>query len=72
MGHSEASSAICSMIKAILTFENKKIAPIIHYKESRADCKALIDGRIKVVDKITDYDGKLIGVNSFGFGGEPH
>jgi fatty acid synthase len=70
MGHSEAASLICSMVKSILIFENKKIPPNIHFTEPRSDCPAIIEGRLKVIDEVTDFDGKYIGCNSFGFGGK--
>jgi acyl transferase domain-containing protein len=70
MGHSEAASGICGIIKSLLAFENQKMSPTIHFKVPRPDCETLVEGRLKVVDKVTDFDGKLIAVNSFGFGGE--
>jgi 3-oxoacyl-(acyl-carrier-protein) synthase len=62
--HSEATSGICSIAKVILMFENKQIPPTIHFHESRADCPALNEGRLKVVDTLRDFDGKLISINS--------
>lgn len=69
MGHSEASSSLCSVIKSVIAFENKKLPPTIHYKEPRSDCNAVVEGRLKVIDDVTEFDGKMIGINSFGFGG---
>ncbi|KAL7036630.1 hypothetical protein ACKWTF_008883 [Chironomus riparius] len=69
MGHSEATSGICSIAKLILMFERQEIPATIHYKGPRSDCKALIEGRLKVIDENTEFKGKLVSMNSFGFGG---
>lgn len=49
--------------------ESGVIPPNLHYKRPRKAVKALEDGRIKVVDKPTPWDGGYAGINSFGFGG---
>jgi len=67
--NSEAASGICSIAKLILMFERQQIPATIHYKEPRSDCKALIEGRLKVIDEHTEFKGKLVSMNSFGFGG---
>jgi fatty acid synthase, animal type len=69
MGHSEASSGVCSITKVILAYETQKIAPNLHYQKMRPEISALVEGRLKVVDEVTDLEGPLICVNSFGFGG---
>lgn len=69
MGHSEASSGVCSIAKVILTFENSKIPPNINYNAPRKEIAGLHNGNLKVVDEVHDFDGSLICVNSFGFGG---
>ncbi|KAG5668080.1 hypothetical protein PVAND_016035 [Polypedilum vanderplanki] len=69
MGHTEASSTLCSIIKSLLIFETKKIPPNIHFTAPRDDIPSLVDGRLKVVNEIEKFDGNLISVNSFGFGG---
>lgn len=69
MGHSEAPSMICSIVKSLLVFENGKIPPNLHFRQPRPDIPALVEGRLKVVDEVQDFQGKVIAVNSFGFGG---
>ena len=69
MGHGEGAAMSCSIIKSILAFENKKLAPNLHFKKLRSGVPALEEGRIKVVDEVQDFDGSLIAVNSFGAGG---
>lgn len=69
MGHSEASSSINSIIKSLMTFENRKIPPNIHFKTPRPGIPSLQSGRLQVVSEPQDFHGSLIAVNSFGFGG---
>lgn len=69
MGHSEATSGVCSVAKVIIAFENNKIPPNIHYIEPRADIPALTSGRLEVVSEVRDLMGPNVCVNSFGFGG---
>jgi fatty acid synthase len=69
MGHSEGASTACSIVKACLAFENKKIPPNMHLKNLRTDIPAFDEGRIKVVDEVQDFNGSLIGINAFGVGG---
>ena len=69
MGHAEASSGVSSIVKAILIQENQKIPPNINFNSPKKEIPALAEGRLKVVSEVTDFDGSLICVNSFGFGG---
>lgn len=69
MGHSEPASGLCSIAKVIVAMENGVIPQNLHYKSPNADIPALNDGRIKVVDRNTPWDGGLVAINSFGFGG---
>lgn len=71
MGHSEPSSGLSSVAKAIITLETGIIPPNLHYQSPREGIPGLIDGRLKVVTDPTPLPGNkgLIGVNSFGFGG---
>lgn len=69
MGHSEASSGICSIIKLLLAFESGEIAPNMHFKSVRKDIPALVEGRLKVCSEVTPLPGNLAAANSFGFGG---
>lgn len=69
MGHSEASSTINSIIKALLTFEKGKIPPNLHFTSPRSDIPSLVNGRLQVVSDVQDFNGSLIAVNAFGFGG---
>lgn len=41
----------------------------LHYKSPNPDLYGIVDGRLKVVDRNTQWNGGVIGLNSFGFGG---
>lgn len=69
MGHSEPASGLCSIAKVVVAMEHGVIPANLHFKEPNPDIPALNDGRIKVVDRNTEWDGGLVAVNSFGFGG---
>ncbi|GLH14335.1 Fatty acid synthase [Gryllus bimaculatus] len=69
MGHSEPASGLCSLAKVIIAMEEGVIPANLHYKEPNKDIPALSDGRLQVVDKALPWNGGLVAVNSFGFGG---
>lgn len=69
MGHSEPASGVCSIAKVLLAMEAGVIPGNLHYKSPNPDLYGIVDGRIKVVDKNTPWNGGIIGLNSFGFGG---
>ncbi|KAG8183232.1 hypothetical protein JTE90_014407 [Oedothorax gibbosus] len=69
IGHTEACSAICGMIKAIFAFENGVVAPNINFDQPNPNAHALVEGRIRIVTEPTPLSSIYIPVNSFGFGG---
>lgn len=69
MGHSEAASGTCSLAKILIAMENGIIPGNLHYNTPNPELKSIIDGRIKVVDRNTQWNGGIVGLNSFGFGG---
>ena len=69
MGHSEASSGICSVTKVLLAFEEGAVAPNINFETPRKDIPSLVEGRLKVCTEKTPLPGNLVAVDSFGFGG---
>lgn len=69
MGHSEGASGIASMAKVILAMETGTIPANLHFSAPNPNIPSLLDGSIKVVDKHREFEGGLVGVNSFGFGG---
>uniref|UniRef100_A0A1I8MI56 Fatty acid synthase n=1 Tax=Musca domestica TaxID=7370 RepID=A0A1I8MI56_MUSDO len=69
MGHSEPASGVCSIAKVLIAMEEGVIPGNLHYKNPNPDLYGLMDGRLKVVDKNTPWEGGIVGINSFGFGG---
>jgi fatty acid synthase len=45
------------------------VPPNINFKEIRPDIPSLVEGRLAVVAEPIKCPGKLVGINSFGFGG---
>ncbi|XP_028050812.1 fatty acid synthase [Monomorium pharaonis] len=69
MGHSEPASGLCSIAKVLIAMETGVIPANLHFNTPNPTIPALIEGRIRVVDKATPWNGGLVGINSFGFGG---
>lgn len=69
MGHSEPASGVCSIAKLLIAMEAGVIPGNLHFKSPNTDLYGLMDGRMKVVDRNTEWNGGIIGLNSFGFGG---
>lgn len=69
MGHSEPASGVCSIAKLLIAMEAGKLPGNLHFKSPNPDLYGLMDGRMKVVDRNMDWEGGIIGLNSFGFGG---
>lgn len=66
IGHTQASSASCGIIKAIICLENGIIPKNIHYDKPNS----LAKGKIKIVDENTEMPKNgLIAVNAHGVGG---
>lgn len=69
MGHSEPASGVCSIAKMLIAMEEGVIPANLHFKSPNPELYGIVDGRIKVVDCNTPWNGGIIGLNSFGFGG---
>ena len=69
MGHSEPASGVCSIAKLLIAMEAGVLPGNLHYKSPNPDLYGLMDGRMQVVDKNMEWEGGIIGLNSFGFGG---
>uniref|UniRef100_A0A6P7G8W5 Fatty acid synthase n=1 Tax=Diabrotica virgifera virgifera TaxID=50390 RepID=A0A6P7G8W5_DIAVI len=69
MGHAEPASGLCSLAKIVIAMESGMIPQNLHFKSPNKDIPALNDGRLKVVAKNEPWNGGIIAVNSFGFGG---
>ncbi|CAB0015644.1 unnamed protein product, partial [Nesidiocoris tenuis] len=69
IGHSEPASGVCSITKVIIAMETGLIPPNINFDEPRKDIPYLTDGTMTVITEPTPWEGGMVGVNSFGFGG---
>lgn len=69
IGHSEPASGLCSVTKVIIAMETGYIPPNINFNVPRSDIEALHNGKIKVVTDKMPWNGGMVGINSFGFGG---
>ena len=69
IGHTEASSGVCSITKAIIAFENGKVPPNINFEKIRPTIPSLVEKRMIVCSETTPLNGDTIAINSFGFGG---
>ncbi|CAG7825166.1 unnamed protein product [Allacma fusca] len=69
IGHTEAVSGICGIMKMLMSRRAGTIPPNLHFKNPNPECRALIDGRVRVVTDTTSFKGNIVGVNSFGIGG---
>jgi len=69
MGHAEAVSGLCSIVKILIAMETGMISANLHFSNPNPKIPALSEGRIRVIDKITPWNGGLAAINSFGFGG---
>nr|ARI45075.1 fatty acid synthase [Leptinotarsa decemlineata] len=69
MGHSEPASGLCSLAKIVIAMEAGMIPQNLHFKNPNPDIAALNDGRLKVVAKNEPWNGGIVAINSFGFGG---
>ncbi|KAG5306378.1 FAS synthase, partial [Pseudoatta argentina] len=69
MGHSEPASGLCSIAKVLIAMEAGIIPANLHFNIPNPNIPGINEGRIRVVDKATPWNGGLVGINSFGFGG---
>lgn len=69
MGHSEPASGVCSIAKLLIAMEAGMLPGNLHFKSPNTDLYGLMDGRMQVVDRNMEWEGGIIGLNSFGFGG---
>lgn len=69
MGHAEPASGLCSIAKVLIAMETGVIPANLHFAIPNPEISALSEGRIRVIDKATPWNGGLVGINSFGAGG---
>ncbi|KAJ8898149.1 hypothetical protein PR048_003509 [Dryococelus australis] len=69
VGHTESASGLTALLKVLLSMEKETLPPNLHFHKPISGVPAFVDGRLKVVDKLTSWNGGLAAINSFGFGG---
>ncbi|KMQ91967.1 fatty acid synthase [Lasius niger] len=69
MGHAEPASGLCSIAKVLIAMEAGVIPANLHFAIPNPKIPALSEGRIRVIDKATPWNGGIVGINSFGAGG---
>lgn len=69
MGHPEPASGLAALAKVLIAMEEHVIPANLHFKNPNPDIPGLNDGRLKVINEPTNWDGGYVGINSFGFGG---
>ncbi|GBN76779.1 Fatty acid synthase [Araneus ventricosus] len=69
MGHSEATSGLCSLVKLVISMEKSFIPPNLHFYEPNPNIKALLDGQVRIVTTPTPWESDYAAMNSFGLGG---
>lgn len=68
IGHGEGCAGLCSMAKAILSFECGQIPATLNFVQPKSNITSLITNQMIVCDKPTPYDDDYIGINSTGLG----
>ncbi|XP_066247499.1 fatty acid synthase-like [Euwallacea similis] len=65
-GHSEASSAMFSVAKALIALEQGIIPATLQYEKPNPKISALVNGRLEVVTKNKQWNPTYVAVNSLG------
>lgn len=69
IGHTEAASGIAAIAKVIISYENKCIPMNLHLNVLNPDIPSLHDGSLKPLTENMPFEGGIVSVNNFGFGG---
>lgn len=62
-------SGLAALTKVLIASERRTIPANLHYNNPNPNIPGLIDGRLSVVSQNTKWNGGLVAINSFGFGG---
>ena len=60
---------LAAVAKMIVAMEEKVMPANLHYDSPNPDIPGLVNGQLHVVNSNTAWEGGIVGVNSFGFGG---
>jgi fatty acid synthase len=66
----EESAEDAGLIKVLLAYENGVLPPNLHYREPNPNSEGLQKGALQVVTEPTEFNGGIVALSSFGFGGE--
>nr|XP_023019448.1 fatty acid synthase-like [Leptinotarsa decemlineata] len=69
MGHSEVSSGLCSIAKVLISMETGIIPANLHTGNIDNKLPGISEKKLQVITKNMPWNGGVVGVNSFGFGG---
>ncbi|CAH1132765.1 unnamed protein product [Ceutorhynchus assimilis] len=69
MGHSEISAGLCSLSKVLIAMEADLIPANLHCENIDYTLPGIDSGKMKVVTKNLPWDGGMVSLNCFGFGG---
>nr|QGN67248.1 fatty acid synthase [Galeruca daurica]QGN67249.1 fatty acid synthase [Galeruca daurica] len=70
MGHAEQAAGLCSIVKAIIAFETGIIPGNLYSETLDKEIPGMGDNTLKLIGENTKFEGSVIGINCFGFGGE--
>ena len=60
---------MCQLAKVVIALQKGVIPGNLHFHNPNPTIPALTDGRLKVVSQNMPWEGGIVGINSFGFGG---
>ena len=69
LGHTEATSGLCSIAKVIVMFERGWIPAMLHYEKHMEKFNNIIPNLIEPITVNTNYNDGVVGVNVYGMGG---
>ncbi|KAK9504077.1 hypothetical protein O3M35_010502 [Rhynocoris fuscipes] len=69
LGHTEASSFLISVAKALVALKHGIIPPNLHYSQPNPDVPALLSGQLKVVTEPTPLNGNIVAVSNINTSG---
>ncbi|XP_077481056.1 phenolphthiocerol/phthiocerol polyketide synthase subunit C-like [Stigmatopora argus] len=71
IGHTESAAGVASLVKVLLMMKHETFVPSLFYSEKTAgvDLKALNMRVVEEVEKWEAGEGRVAGINNFGFGG---
>nr|CAD7205556.1 unnamed protein product [Timema douglasi] len=69
LGHTDAASALVSVVKVLIAMETGRIPPNYNYNKPSQQVPALVEGKYKVVTETMSWSGGLAAVNNVGLSG---